>query len=98
MFFIGFNSCNLQFGIACVITIIVQVVVNVGLLFTWSCMCLMNSLGDCDLLEKVVNNTNVHEHNDVTVSIIVQQFRSHFPKGRYGYTTEQQVAISPDKY
>ena len=90
LFFIGFNSCNLQFGIACVITIIVQVIVNV--------MCLMNSFGDCDLLEKVVNNTNVHEHNDVTVSIIVQQFRSHFPKGRYGYTTEQQVAITPDKY
>ena len=36
-------------------------------------MCLvddmMNTLDDCDLLEKVVNMTNVHEHNDVTVSI-----------------------------
>ena len=35
-------------------------------------MCLvedmMNTLDDCDLLEKVVNMTNVHEHNDVTVS------------------------------
>ena len=36
-------------------------------------MCLvedmMNTLDDCDLLEKVVNMTNVHEHNDVRVSI-----------------------------
>ena len=43
-------------------------------------MCLvedmMNTLDDCDLLEKVVNMTSVHEHNDVTVSIKVQQFRS----------------------
>ena len=37
---------------------------------------MMNTLDDCDLLEKVVNMTNVHEHNDVTVSIKVQQFRS----------------------
>ena len=36
-------------------------------------MCLvediMNTLDDCDLLEKVVNMTNVHEHNDVTDSV-----------------------------
>ena len=38
------------------------------------------------LLEKVVNITNVHEHNDVTVSIKVQKFRSRFPRGIYGYT------------
>ena len=37
---------------------------------------MMNTLDDCDLLEKVVNMTNVHEHNDVIVSIKVQQFRS----------------------
>ena len=37
---------------------------------------MMNTLDDCDLLEKVVNMTNVHEHNDVTVLIKVQQFRS----------------------
>ena len=37
---------------------------------------MMNTLDDCDLLEKVVNMTNVHEHSDVTVSIKVQQFRS----------------------
>ena len=37
---------------------------------------MMNTLDDCDLLEKVVNMTNVHEHGDVTVSIKVQQFRS----------------------
>ena len=47
-------------------------------------MCLvedmMNTHDDCDLLEKVVNMTNVHEHNDVTVSIKVQQFRSRHAK------------------
>ena len=50
-------------------------------------MCLvedmMNTLGDCDLLEKVVNMTNVYEHNDVTVSIKVQQFRSRYAKYVY---------------
>ena len=50
-------------------------------------MCLvedmMNTLDDCDLLEKVVNMTSVHEHNDVTVSIKVQQFRSHHAKYVY---------------
>ena len=30
---------------------------------------MMNSPDDCDLLGKVVHLTNVHEHNDVTVSI-----------------------------
>ena len=30
---------------------------------------MMNTLDDCDLLQKVVNMTNVHEHNDFTVSI-----------------------------
>ena len=35
---------------------------------------MMNTHNDCDLL--VVNMTNVHEHNDVTWSIKVQQFRS----------------------
>ena len=38
----------------------------------------MNTLDDCDLLEKVVNMTSVHEHNDVTVLIKVQQFRSRY--------------------
>ena len=32
----------------------------------------MNTLDDCDLLEKVVNMTNVHEHNSIAVSIKVQ--------------------------
>ena len=41
---------------------------------------MMNILDDCDILEKVVNMTNVHEHNDVTVSIKVQQFRSRHAK------------------
>ena len=49
-------------------------------------MCLvedmMNTLDDCDLLEKVVNMTSVHEH-DVSVSIKVQQFRSHHAKYVY---------------
>ena len=43
---------------------------------TWSCMCLVedmiNTLDDCDLLEKVVIMTNILEHNDVTVSIKIQ--------------------------
>ena len=45
-------------------------------------MCLVgdiiNTLDDCDLLEKVVNMSNVLEHNDVTVSIKVQQFRCRY--------------------
>ena len=64
--FIGFNTCKVRFGISYTITIIVQAIVN--------------TLGDCDLQEKVVNMTNVHEHNDVTVSIKVQQFRSRCAK------------------
>ena len=48
----------------------------------------MNTLDDCDLLEKVVNISNVHEHNDVTLSIKVQQFKCRFPKGRYGYAEQ----------
>ena len=60
---------------------------NVGLLFAWSCTCLvedmMNTLDDYDLLEKVVNMTNVQIHNDVTVSIKVRQFRSRCAKYVY---------------
>ena len=86
--FIGSNTCKVRFGIAYIITItLVQVMVNVGLLFAWSCMCLVedmiNNLDDWDLLEKVVNMTNVHEHNDVIVSIKVQQFRSRYAKYVY---------------
>ena len=44
---------------------------------------MMNTLGDYDLLVKVVNMTNVHEHNDFTVSIKVQQFRSRCAKSVY---------------
>ena len=43
----------------------------------------MNTLDDCDLLEKVVNMTNVHEHNSIAVSIKVQQFRSRSAKYVY---------------
>ena len=79
--FIRFNTCKVRFGISYIITIIiVQAIVYVGLLLAWSCMCfvedMMNTLDDCDLLEKVVNMTNVLEHNDVTVSIKVQRFSS----------------------
>ena len=86
--FIGFNTCKVRSGISYIITIIIVLeIVNVSLLFAWSCMCLvedmMNTLGDCDLLEKVVNMTNVYEHNDVTVSIKVQQFRSRYAKYVY---------------
>ena len=77
MVFIGFNTCKVRFGISYIITIIiVQAIVNVGLLLAWSCVRMvedmMNTLDDYDLLEKVVNMTNVHKHNDVTVSIKVQ--------------------------
>ena len=86
--FIGFNTFKIRFGIAYIVTVtIVQAMVNVGLLFAWSCMCLVgdiiNTLDDCDLLEKVVNMSNVLEHNDVTVSIKVQQFRSRYAKYVY---------------
>ena len=85
--FTGFNTCKVRFGISYTISIIiVQAIVNVGLLYVWSCMYLvedMNTLDDCDLLEKVVNMTNVHEHNSVAVSIKVQQFRSRSAKYVY---------------
>ena len=85
--FIGFNNGKVRFCIAYIVTIIVQAMVNVGLFFACSCICLVedmiNTLDDCDLLEKVVNMTNVHEHNDVAVSIKVQQFRSRCAKYVY---------------
>ena len=39
---------------------------------------MVNSLAidDCDILEKVINFTNVHEHSDGHVSIKIQKFRS----------------------
>ena len=50
-------------------------------------MCLVedmiNTLDGCDLLEKVVIMTNILEHNDVTVSIKVQQFRCRYAKYVY---------------
>ena len=56
--FIGFNTSKLRFGISYTITIIIV-------------QAIVNTLDDCDPQEKVVNMTNVHEHNDVTVSIKV---------------------------
>ena len=44
---------------------------------------MINTLDDCDLLEKVVIMTNMLEHNDVTVSIKVQQFRCRYAKYVY---------------
>ena len=84
--FIGFNTCKERFGIAYIVTIaVVQPMVNVGLLLAWSCMCLVedmiNTLDDCDLLEKVINMINAHEHNDITIK--VQQFRSRYAKYVY---------------
>ena len=38
-------------------------------------MCLVEDMmntDDCNVVEKVVNMTNVHEHNEVTASIKVQ--------------------------
>ena len=62
----------------CIITIIIVLaMVNTSLLCAWSCMCLMNTLDDCDL-EKVVNITNVLEH--ITVSIKAQRSRSCYAK------------------
>ena len=52
----------------------------------------MNTLDDCDLLEKVVDMTNVHEHNSVTVSIKVQQFRSRSAK--YVYYNCTRVCVT----
>ena len=96
--FIGFNTCKVRFGISYIITIIiVQAILNVGLLLAWSCMCfvedMMNTLNDCDLLEKVVNMTNVHEHNDVTLSIKVQQFRSCYAMYVYYNCTRMYIII-----
>ena len=56
--FIGFNTCKVRCGFSYTITIIiVQAIVNVGLLSAWSCMFfvehMMNTLDDCDLQEKV---------------------------------------------
>ena len=42
----------------------------------------LNSLDNCSVLEKVINLTNVHEHN-VLVSIKVQEFRSRYAKYVY---------------
>ena len=75
-------------------------------------MCLVedmiNAPDDCDLLEKAVNMTNVHEHNDGVVSIKVQQFRSRHEKYVYynytrvlcechGYTHDREPSRVPVK-
>ena len=43
--FIELNTCKVPFSISYIIAIIiVQAVVNVGLLFAWSCMCLAKDM------------------------------------------------------
>jgi len=54
-------------------------------------MFLINTLDDCDLLQKVVNVTNVHERNDVIVSIKVQQSRSRYAKYVYCNCIQQEI-------
>ena len=95
--FIGFNTCKVRFGISYTITIIiVKAIVNVGLLSAWSCMFFVSDM----------MNTNVHEHNDITVSIKVQQFRSRRAKSVYynrtrvvcechGYTRDREPSRVP---
>ena len=69
---------------------------------------MMNTLDDCDLPEKVVNMTNEHEHNDVTVSIKVQQLRSYYAMyvyynctrvlcERHGYRRDRESSRVPVK-
>jgi len=53
-------------------------------------MCLMNTLDDCDILESVVSITNVHEYNDVIVSVEVQQSRSRYAKYVYYNCTQRK--------
>ena len=54
-------------------------------------MFLINTLDDCHLLEKVVNITNVHERNDVIVSIKVQPSRFRYAKYVYYNCTQQEM-------
>ena len=68
--FIGFSTCEVRFCISyTIIIIMVQAIVN--------------TLDDCNLLEKVVNRTIVHIKHNVIVSIKVQQFRSRYTKFVY---------------
>ena len=45
---------------------------------------MVNTLDECDILEKVINLTNVYRHSDVyMVSIKVHEFRSRYAKYVY---------------
>ena len=44
---------------------------------------MLNYFEDCDILEEVINLTNVREHNGVLVSIKVLEFRSRYAKYVY---------------
>jgi uncharacterized integral membrane protein len=82
--FIVLNDCNVQ-----LLTIFVQAIVNICLCCVWNFTCFvedmisLNNLDECDILENVINLTNVHEHNDVMVTIKVQEFRSRHAKYVY---------------
>ena len=89
--FIGFSTCEVRFCISyTIIIIMVQAIVN--------------TLDDCNLLEKVVNRTIVHIKHNVIVSIKVQQFRSRYTKFvyynrtrvgcecQYGYKSDRELS------
>lgn len=77
---IAFGTCKRRFDFVNLIAtaIVVQAIVNVGLFYGWICTWvvekMVNSLDDCDALEKAMNFTNAHEHNDGLVSIKVHKF------------------------
>jgi len=77
--FIVLNACKIN-----VYNIVVHAIVYLGMCCVWNFMYsvedMVNTLDDCDRLEKVIDLTNVHKHNDVMVTIKVQQFRSRYAK------------------
>ena len=55
--------------------------------YVWGRTCfaqaMVNTLEECDILENVFEFSNVHQYNDIFVSINVQEFRSRFTKYVY---------------
>lgn len=66
--FIIFSSCKIRIDFAQMIIFIIVLIVNVVfyIISIWTCL----------LKDKAVHFTDVHKHNDVLVSIKVQEFRS----------------------
>ena len=92
LFFIGFHCCNVRFSIACKITVIIVKSSDRECWFALRVeLYVLDNIDDCDLLQKVVNITNVHEHNDVIVSIKVQQSRSRCAKYVYYNCIQQEI-------